>query len=714
MKRILVLFVLLMAATLCGCDSNRSDDESGRTEVPEETMVSDIAGASGCSQFANDSAIYIDAGKGKIQQWSFDGTFQNEFRVMKNSGQFEFSDIISVENDRIYYSRTNWATYQDEIMQVPIKENEEGQYLDVDHQKKLWGVDISDIGYGGLFETSFFYINEDYIVCLKDQYSEGGMLVYNLREEKEVKLKNLPKQIKKDAEGSLDTIYQFTDSMASVQSQVCGNQIIFNTEPVGDNRHGAPYGFSIYRLGEDHVETIDERCYTAAAYITDEKRQKVYYQIETDQSIWEYDCESAEKRELISEQEFQDCYKGAGLTWQEDEDDDSMFLQGDTLYIIRAKGDIENAEIVSYDLQGSQGLRYEQKVTQELKRWGQIAEWNEGYVPDGTLAIVLGKLILYFEDEEVCFCIDLATAEGKQVVRGDKECIYYMMAAGVEADVSGYYETDEAKWSKEKTAEDEKQQKRKEKEDARRKEFRENEKRAAKLSEKEQLTQLAGKMIQQYKKWDRSGKEEWLEGVCYAVTDLDHNGVLELILSTGPQGSGGFTMTAMYGAGAEGKAVTLQKPSTGDDIVEFTGDGDVVNPIDTAYYDADEDIWYYVTQDYTSTGYRGKGHTDDAWKIKTGEWEREDICGYFDDIDHKSKQYKTTYFKVVGEDVQEIAKSEYDVGKIMDEHFADCVKYRVAISWGRMKRKKMLSAEPSGIFQKLQDSYHAFKTTELP
>lgn len=712
MKRMMLLLALFMAAVLCGCHSNCASDGSSTVEMPEETAVPAFAKASEASQFANDSAVYVEGEDGNIQQWSFDGTLQNQFRVMKKSGKLEFSALLSVENDRIVYSRTNWKTNREEIMEVPIREEEEEQYLDVNHQKRLLDVEIGDIGgHDSSWTSEFFYINEDYIVYLRDYYSEGGMIVYNLRTHKEVEIKNLPKQKRKDAEGSWDTIYQFTDAMTSVQSQVCGNQIIFNTEPVGDKRYGAPYGFSVYRLGEDYVETIDERCYTAAAYITDEKRQKVYYQIETNQGIWEYDCESGEKREMISEQEFRDCYQGAGLAWQEDEDDDSMFLQGDTLYIIRAKSNIEDAKIVSYDLQGKRGLRYEQKVTQELERWIQIAEWNEGYLPDGTLTILLGKLLLCSEDE-ACFCIDLATAEGMQVVQGDKECIYYMMAAGIEADISDYYEVDEVKRAREEAARAEKQQERKEKAEDRRKEFYQNEKRAAKLSVAEQLTQLAGKMVQQNRKWRHAGKEEW-ESVCYAVTDLDHNGVLELILSTAPQGSGGFTTTAIYGTGAEGKAVTLQKPCTWEDIVEITADGDVVNSIDMAYYDAGRNIWYYVTQDYFSGGYRQKGHTDDVWKVKAGEWEREDICGYYDDIDHKSKQYKTTYFKFVGEESQEIAKSEYDVDEIMEERFADCGKYRVVISWGRMKQKKVLSAGQSVIYQKLRDSYHAFETTEF-
>lgn len=634
MKRMMLLLALFMAAVLCGCHSNCASDGSSTVEMPEETAVPAFAKASEASQFANDSAVYVEGEDGNIQQWSFDGTLQNQFRVMKKSGKLEFSALLSVENDRIVYSRTNWKTNREEIMEVPIREEEEEQYLDVNHQKRLLEVEIGDIGgHDSSWTSEFFYINEDYIVYLRDYYSEGGMIVYNLRTHKEVEIKNLPKQKRKDAEGSWDTIYQFTDAMTSVQSQVCGNQIIFNTEPVGDKRYGAPYGFSVYRLGEDYVETIDERCYTAAAYITDEKRQKVYYQIETNQGIWEYDCESGEKREMISEQEFRDCYQGAGLAWQEDED-------------------------------------------------------------------------------EACFCIDLATAEGMQVVQGDKECIYYMMAAGIEADISDYYEVDEVKRAREEAARAEKQQERKEKAEDRRKEFYQNEKRAAKLSVAEQLTQLAGKMVQQNRKWRHAGKEEW-ESVCYAVTDLDHNGVLELILSTAPQGSGGFTTTAIYGTGAEGKAVTLQKPCTWEDIVEITADGDVVNSIDMAYYDAGRNIWYYVTQDYFSGGYRQKGHTDDVWKVKAGEWEREDICGYYDDIDHKSKQYKTTYFKFVGEESQEIAKSEYDVDEIMEERFADCGKYRVVIAWGRMKQKKVLSAGQSVIYQKLRDSYHAFETTEF-
>lgn len=715
MKRMILMLALFMAASLCGChDSCISDDNSG-VKIPEETAVPAFAGVSGCSRFANDSAVYVEGDSGKIQQWSFDGILQNQFRVLKKTGKMEFSVIFSVENDRLIYGRTNWKTDREEIMQIPIKENEEGQYLDVDHQEKLWEEEIGEIGCGDTsWIPEFFYINEDYIVYLRGRYSKGGMVVYDRREGKKVHIKNLPKKKKKDAEGSRDTIYRFTDAMTSVQSQVCGDRIIFNTEPVGDRRYRAPYGFSVYRLGEDRVETIDERCYTAAAYITDEKRQKVYYQIETDQSIWEYDCGRGEKRELISEQEFRLCYEEAGLEWREDEDDDSMFLQGDTLYIIRAKSDIEDVKILSYDLQGKQGLRYEQKVTQELERWIRIAEWNEGYLPYGDLTIVMGKLILYLEDEGACFCIDLATAEGRQVMRGDQEFIYFLMAAGIQGDLSSdYYEVDEVKRSQDEAARAQREQKRKEREENRRKKLCENGEKAAKLSEKEQLTQLAAKMVQQNRKWVRAGAEGWYS-VCYAVTDLDHNGALELILSTGPQGNGAFTTTVVYEAGAEGKAVTLQKLRTGEDIVEITADGNVANSMKTAYRDAGKNIWYYVTQDYSSGGYRQKAYSDCVWKAAPGEWESEEICGYYDSTDHKSQQYKTVYFKQAGEEIQEIRKSEYDAEKIMDERFAHCGKYRVSISWGRMKSQNVLSAGASGIYEKLQESYRGFETKEMP
>lgn len=707
-RRIQALCILLMTLSLVGCRSH-TDHDSSVPATPKETAVSDFAGASECSQFANDSGVYIEdeSRGGYIRQWSFDGTLLNQFRVMRETNKLEFSDLLSVKNDKVVYRRTNWKTDRDEIVLVPIQENEDGQYLDVDHQKKLLEIEIGDIGYSGSYGTPlFFYMNEDYMIYLRDYYSEGGMAVYDLKEGKEVNIKNLPEQKKKAAEGSRDTIYQFTDAMASVYSQVCGDRIIFNTEPIGNKKYGAPYGFSVYRLGEDHVTAIDERCYTAAAYITDPERQKVYYQIETDQSIWEYDCKSGEKRERISEQELKDCCEGAGLSWQEGEDDDSLFLQGDTLYIIRSKSDLENTEIVSYDLQGEQGLTYEQRVTQELERWVEIVEWNEGYLPDGALTILQGKLL--YSNEEACFCIDLETAEGKQIVRGDEECIYYMMASGCQAEASDYYETDQAKWSRKESARAEKQKKKEEKAAARRDKFRQQEKRAAKLSVEEQLIQLAQKMRKQYRKWDHTGKEEWCGGVYYTVTDLDHNGVLELLLSTGSQGSGGYTTTAIYEAGTDGKAVTVQKPYTGEDFVEITVTGDIVNPVDTAYYDAERDIWHYVTQDYISGGYRAKGHGDNVWSLKEGETESENICGYYEDTDHKSKQYKTTYYKVVGEEPQEITKSEYHVDRIMEEHFPDCEKYRVSISWGRMKRKKMLTASQSLLYQKLTASYQTF------
>ncbi len=218
------------------------------------------------------------------------------------------------------------------------------------------------------------------------------------------------------------------------------------------------------------------------------------------------------------------------------------------------------------------------------------------------------------------------------------------------------------------------------------------EKQAAKLSVEEQLSQLSRKVVQY---WNKAEDEGDYEDINFTVTDLDHNGVLELLISTLPQGTGRFTDTVVFRADTEGKAVRFDD----GDICE-----DIVYGIDTVYYDKDRDQYQYIT--YDSGG--SMGCCNDAWTLRNGEFQVENICGWYATVyQKKSGKWERKYYKMVNGEEQEITEAEYKPDQIMDAYFAGCEKQNVKITWIPYSGDKKGLTEQA-VRQKLTKAYNRF------
>lgn len=655
------ILVVSMEIFLAGCSMQRQQKQETKRFADADIKY----------PFANNEAVYIEnldvEDATVVEQWSFDGTLQQSYELS------EEASLLYVNDTELLYDYYDVNTDNLWIMQIPIRQTESEQKLLLDQEQKIMEITGDHCGYvdvGGEQWYPAFYANENYLVYL----SEDALHVYDRKAQKELELSSDPL-----------FAHSFTQSSATVLSNVCRDQIIFNTEPVGENEYGAPYGFSLYHLGEECVETIDERCYTTAAFLTDPWRDKVYYQIETDQSIWEYDCESGEKRELISHQAFQKCYQKQGLEWIPEEDNDSMFLEGDTLYIIKSKQETEKPQIFSYELKGKGILQYEEKLTKALQQCVcqgvDSGDFLYDYNYDHRIVILEGKL-LYTLDWGAYYCIDLSTAESKKVTSQDAEKVYFALAGiwiedDTEKDIEDVAGSKEQKTDVERAAQRQAEKK--------------AQKAVAKLSVEEQLSQLSRKVMQY---WNKTGDDGYYDDISYTVTDLDHNGVLELLISTRAQGSGRFTDTKVFRADTEGKAVRFDDGNIYDDIV----DG-----IDTVYYDEDRDRYHYIT--YDSGG--SVGCCEDALTLQDGEFQVENICGWYETVHHKSGKTKIIYYKMVNGEEQEIAKADYKLTQIINAYFADCKKQKVKITWILYPgdRKDLTKQD---VRQKLTKAYHRF------
>lgn len=429
--------VIVLAWVLAGCGASVED----LPEKSPKAVDGDVwqPGADEKYQYANDGAVYVNTYENhEIEQWSLDGVFQRTYTLPAEHRK-AYPSLLYVNNEELFYSVCEEAGDACRIMRVPIRQTDDGQELLLDRSEFLWEMEEpADCG-NTCTNLPAFYANRDYIVWIssyfvgEDEAGHTGCLhVYDREKGKELVIPGevaLEQEITEDSE----TECSFSEAIVSVGANVCGDRLIFHADPL--EQEGDKYNFIVYTLGADHAETIDERCYTGSAYITDRDRRKAYYQITEDQSVWEYDCESGEKREMIPEQAFRSCYEENGLTWFPEEDDDSFFLEGNLLYIIKEKTPTSPPLIFSYSLETGV-LQYEKAVTEKLRQCiGEVEQENGAdHYFHSAITILEGKL-LHYTDYEQYYCIDLKTAEVKRVYAADAEKIYFaLMGELVEAE----------------------------------------------------------------------------------------------------------------------------------------------------------------------------------------------------------------------------------------------------------------------------------------
>ena len=186
----------------------------------------------------------------------------------------------------------------------------------------------------------------------------------------------------------------------------------------------------------------------------------------------------------------------------------------------------------------------------------------------------------------------------------------------------------------------------------------------------------------------------------YAVTDLDQNGRLELIASSGGQGSGLFTFSQIYEISKDG--TKLKKYTKNDTLMD-----DIVDGIDSAYYDSGMDAYYYVTGDYIRDGVAESGTNIKVLSLKDGKVTSDFIAGHYVNYNYKTDKTKEEYCKYVNGEKQEISKKEYNVEKIKKEYFKGKQKMKINISWVQFQKLGKELTEES-IVKRLEKSYGKF------
>ena len=184
----------------------------------------------------------------------------------------------------------------------------------------------------------------------------------------------------------------------------------------------------------------------------------------------------------------------------------------------------------------------------------------------------------------------------------------------------------------------------------------------------------------------------------FAITDLDHNGRLELIASSGLEGSGAFTTACYYQVSADG---TKLLP-----ISNEVGEVDIVNGIDTAYVDKATGTYYYCAQDYASGGAGSRWTWYGAITLKNGMLTDRTYAIAESRLTKKAKEVWSYFYYEKGKE-KKIAAKKFHADQLAARLFAGCEKQKVTISWFTLGGKKRASRER--ILQKATESWKKFQ-----
>ena len=161
------------------------------------------------------------------------------------------------------------------------------------------------------------------------------------------------------------------------------------------------------------------------------------------------------------------------------------------------------------------------------------------------------------------------------------------------------------------------------------------------------------------------------EGPRYAVTDLDHNGRLELIMSK-MEGTGMYTYSQFYEVSEDRKSLNRVKwePEVGESEPDIG-----VETVD-AYYDAASDTYFYIFDDVIRAGFGESMDTVMSLCLVKGEIKTETIASQHQLVGEDGESVETTYKLADG---TFITSDEYYSSD--ENRFRDAKPLFASISW---------------------------------
>lgn len=410
-KRMVFVLINCISLILCGCGGTSTVSQNVTAEKEQSAFVSD---ADRKYPYCNSRNLYVQNSQdtNTIVQYDLNGKKRQTFSLQEDL------TMLYVNDEEIIVQK--WKEDEPSVLySVPIIQTESGDVLDVENI-----AEITKVGEEGDEEyvhtdEGYLYADKNYVVYISAYHV---FYVYDRANKKFIKLKNDPE---------LRANHGFTNECSSILDNSDGEYVVFNTKPFRMNGKNV-YGFSVYRLGDDSVTLIDEKCYTAAPYLFWDEEQKVIYSYTDEQKgetgaddVWIYDCKTKEKEILISAEQIRDF-----LAEHPDSSGNSvegsiseMYLDGNCLYLGNFKSD--EPFVLKYDLSGKETLKMESGLNDCLKQLQRDGDID-------AVAMLEGKCLMIVDedgdegDSDVRYaCFDMETGQYKMVTNEDEEKFYF-------------------------------------------------------------------------------------------------------------------------------------------------------------------------------------------------------------------------------------------------------------------------------------------------
>ena len=195
------------------------------------------------------------------------------------------------------------------------------------------------------------------------------------------------------------------------------------------------------------------------------------------------------------------------------------------------------------------------------------------------------------------------------------------------------------------------------------------------------------------------------ENYHYAITDLDQNGRLELIVSTGMFGAEHITGNWYYEISKDGSKLKKCKGKA------FGNEGhDICDDIDTVYIDPKKHNYYYIVHGITHVSGAENYDSVGFLQLKNGTLTDNYLAGGSHFVSKKGK-LKDSYYKLTknaNKRTAIITKKQYsDIDSLMNEKYGKLKKESVAIQWFSYEQL-MSEVSESQFLHKLQKSQENF------
>ena len=195
------------------------------------------------------------------------------------------------------------------------------------------------------------------------------------------------------------------------------------------------------------------------------------------------------------------------------------------------------------------------------------------------------------------------------------------------------------------------------------------------------------------------------ENYHYAITDLDQNGRLELIVSTGMFGAEHITGNWYYEISKDGSKLKKCKGKA------FGNEGhDIFDDIDTVYIDPKKHNYYYIVHGITHVSGAENYDSVGFLQLKNGTLTDNYLAGGSHFVSKKGK-LKDSYYKLTknaNKRTAIITKKQYsDIDSLMNEKYGKLKKESVAIQWFSYEQL-MSEVSESQFLHKLQKSQENF------